>query len=205
MSDVNSPVFWEKIYQQGPPWDLGGPTPVFRRLLLEARVSPSRMIVLGAGRGHDARMFARWGFEVTAVDFAPEAVQAMRALADPEAPVEILQRDIFDLPSQFNHTFDYVLEYTCFCAIDPQRRSEYADLVKRLLEPGGTYIALLFPVGQRNGGPPYAVSPDELAGRLSRRGFDLQHHEESPPDSVPRRRGSEELLIFNKNGQAASQ
>lgn len=201
MSDVNSPVFWEEIYQQGAPWDLGGPTPVFRRLLLEDRLPPGRMIVLGAGHGHDARMFARWGFEVTAVDFAAEAVQAMRDLAEPEAPVEVLQTDIFDLPSRFNHTFDYILEYTCFCAIDPQRRPEYADLVKRLLKPEGTYIALLFPVTQRNGGPPYPVAPDELAELLSRRGFNLQRHEESPPDSVPRRRGVEELLIFTKNGR----
>jgi hypothetical protein len=65
MSDVNSPQFWQQSYQDGRfPWDLGGPTPVFQRLLEHKRFPPGRMIVLGAGRGHDARLFARYGFNV---------------------------------------------------------------------------------------------------------------------------------------------
>lgn len=202
MSDVNSPAFWEAIYRGGRPgWDLGRPTPVFRRLAESGQFAPGRMIVLGAGRGYDARMFAAHGFEVTAVDFAAEAAGAMQALADPEAPVEILQLDIFELPPALNAAFDYVLEYTCFCAIDPQRRPEYADLVARLLKPGGIYIGLLFPIGKRGGGPPFAVSPDELVELLSQRGFDLQQRQANMPDSVSPRRDFEELLIFRKGNR----
>src|SRR5437867_11800932 len=96
IGNVNSPAKWEKDYREGTfGWDLGGPTPVFQTLLAQKRIKPGRMIVLGAGRGHDAREFARHGFQVTAVDFASEAAQAMRDLADPNAPVEILQHDIF--------------------------------------------------------------------------------------------------------------
>lgn len=199
MSDVNSSVFWEAIYQNGrAPWDLGGPTPVFRRLVDGREFAPGRMIVLGAGRGHDARMFARHGFEVTAVDFAAEPVRDMRMLADPQAPVDVRQADIFTLPPDFNHTFDYVLEYTCFCAIDPRRRSEYADLVARLLKPASTYIALVFPIRESKDGPPFSVSPEELIDLLAVRGFVLQHREDAPPDSVSPRRPFEALLIFQK-------
>src|SRR5688572_18300469 len=117
--DVNSPDKWDVNYEQGTDgWDLGRPTPVFQRLLRTQRLSPGRMIVLGAGRGHDAREFARHGFQVTAVDFSSQAAREMHRLASPEAPVEILQHDIFALPAALNHSFDYVLEYTCFCAID---------------------------------------------------------------------------------------
>lgn len=199
MSDVNSPEFWEAIYQRGAPWDLGTPTPVFRRLLESGEFESGRMIVLGAGRGYDARMFARHGFEVTAVDFAAEAAEAMRALAEPDAPVDVVQSDLFALPPTLNDTFDYVLEYICFCAIDPARRPDYADLLSRLLKPGGTYIALLFPIWDRPGGPPFAVSPQELIGLLSERGFNLHHRQAAPPDSVSPRRQFEELLIFQKN------
>lgn len=52
---------------------------------------------MGAGRGYDARLFARHGFEVTAVDFAPEAVREMREKNDPAAPVAVIHDDIFDL------------------------------------------------------------------------------------------------------------
>lgn len=196
MADVNSPRFWDRIYRGGRVgWDLGRPTPVFRRLLDTGDYAPGTMIVLGAGRGHDARMFARAGFDVTAVDFSAEAVDEMRRLAKPNAPVEIVEEDIFHLPHTVDHTFDYVLEYTCLCAIDPGRRGEYADVVADLIVPGGTYIALLFPIWDRPGGPPFGVSPPELIERMGARGFRLIHRE-TPPDSVPSRRGYEELLIF---------
>jgi SAM-dependent methyltransferase len=151
--------------------------------------------VLGAGRGHDAREFARHGFTVTAVDFAADAVRDMRALADPQAPVAILQADIFALPHTLDGAFDYVLEYTCFCAIAPPRRSRYADLIARLLRPGGTYVALAFPLDDHAGGPPFAISVPELLSLFGARGFTLLQRE-TPADSVPQRRGMEELLIF---------
>src|SRR5215213_6445424 len=133
--DVNSPRKWDADYARHTDgWDLGGPAPVFKRLILSQQLIPRRMIVLGAGRGHDAREFARHGFQVTAVDFTAHAVHEMQRLADLAAPIEIVQHDMFALPSTFDGTFDYVLEYTCFCAIDPRRRGEYAELVTRLLK-----------------------------------------------------------------------
>lgn len=199
--DVNLPEKWDTNYQQGTDgWDLGGPTPVFRRLLLGGQLIPGRMMVLCAGRGHDAREFARHGFQVTAVDFASQAVQEMRRLATEDAPVEILQHDMFTLPETLNNSFDYVLQYTCYCAIDPNRRSEYADLVTRLLKLNGIYIDLAFPLDERKGGPPFAVSVAEIAGLFEARGFKLISREK-PPESVRPRRHAEELLLFQKGSE----
>src|ERR687892_380916 len=196
--DVNSPDKWDANYGQGTDgWDLGGPTPVFKRLLLSQQLIPGRMIVLGAGRGYDAREFARHGFQVTAVDFSSQAVQEMHRLASPDAPVEILQHDIFTLPDRLNNSFDYVLEYTCFCAIDPNRRAEYADLVTRLLKPDGIYIDLAFPLDGREGGPPFAVSAAEILDLFQARGFKLISREK-PVDSISSRRYAEELFLFQK-------
>jgi SAM-dependent methyltransferase len=198
--DVNSPRKWEADYvRKTDGWDVGGPTPIFKRLALRLRrqLIPGRMIVLGAGRGHDAREFARNGFQVTAVDFASQAVREMQRLASPEAPVEILQHDIFTLPETANNSFDYVLEYTCFCAIDPKRRAEYADLVTRLLKPNGIYIDLAFPLDGRKGGPPFGVSSAEILDLFQKRGFKLLSRE-VPADSISPRRGAEELFIFQK-------
>ena len=197
--DVNFPEKWDANYEQGTDgWDLGRPTPVFQRLLLSQDLLPGRIIVLGAGRGYDAREFARHGFQVTAVDFSSHAVQEMHRLASADAPVEILQHDIFTLPELFNHSFDYVLEYTCFCAIDPERRAEYADLVARLLKPNGIYIDLAFPLDGRKGGPPFAVSASEILDLFQARGFKLISREK-PTDSISARRHAEELFLFQKN------
>ena len=204
-SNVNFPAKWEADYQRGTDgWDLGGPTPVFKRLASSDRLKPGRMIVLGAGRGHDAREFSRHGFEVTAVDFSSYAAEQMHKLADPRALIQILQHDIFTLPSELNNSFDYVLEYTCFCAIDPKRRTEYADLVRRLLKEDGLYIDLAFPLDQRKGGPPYAVTESEILDLFLSRNFRLLSREK-PADSVKPRRHAEELFIFQKNGKSSSE
>ena len=90
-----------------------------------------------------------------------------------------------------------VLEYTCYCAIDPGRRDEYADKVAGLLEPGGIYIALLFPLDNHVGGPPFAVNADELIARMEAWGMRVLRRE-VPTNSVKPRKGREELLIMGK-------
>ena len=197
MSNVNSPEFWNSIYQTAEvPWDLGAPTPVFQRLIRSGEFPPGWMIVLGAGRGHDAREFSRNGFNVIAVDFSEQAISAMLDLMDKESRHEILGQDLFQI-QEFENFFDYVLEYTCYCAIDPARRDEYADQVARFLKPGGIYIALAIPLDDRGGGPPFAVNADELIRLFEARGFTLLRRE-FPPDSVKPRQGLEELLILRK-------
>ena len=196
--DVNAAEKWEADYLRGNDgWDLGGPTPVFRKLLDSGQLSPGKMIVVCSGRGHDAREFAKQGFQVTAVDFAPFAVQEMDKLTDSNSPIEILQHDLFALPADINDSFDYMLEYTCYCAIAPHRRAEFADLAARLLKPGGLYISLAFPLSQHTGGPPFSVSVSEVLSLFRERGFELLERK-LPPDSVPARRGAEELLLLQK-------
>lgn len=197
-SDVNLPEKWEADYKRGTDgWDLNQPAPSFKRLASSKRFKPGRMIVLGAGRGHDAREFSRFGFQVTAVDFSPYVIREMHRLDDSSAPIEILQHDIFTLPDEMNDSYDYILEYTCFCAIDPKRRSEYADLIARLLKPNGIYIDLAFPLDGRAGGPPFAVTESEIQTLFNERGFRLLSREK-PSDSVSARRNAEELFIFQK-------
>jgi hypothetical protein len=90
-----------------------------------------------------------------------------------------------------------MLEYTCYCAIDPQRRAEFADLTARLLKPGGIYISLAYPISDRNGGPPFSVSVPEVLKLFQERGFKLIERK-IPTDSVPARKGAEELLLLQK-------
>lgn len=198
MNMVDEAAFWQDLYRSnGARWDLGAPTPVFARLAANGQMAVGAMIVLGAGHGHDARMFAHYGFAVTAVDFATDAIETMQALDDPRNPVAIVQSDFFALSPDYNGRFQYVLDYTSFCAIDPARRGEYVDLVARLLAKNGRFITLAFPIGTRSGGPPFTVQPDNIIERFTERRFQLIHRE-MPPDSVASRKGVEELLIMQK-------
>lgn len=159
VSSLNA-EFWEGRYQEGTArWDLGQPAPPFVGLLQsDAAPKPGRIAVLGSGRGHDALLFAEHGFDVVGFDFAPSATaDAAKAAMDRGLQAEFLQRDIFALADEFSQDFDYVLEHTCFCAILPEQRPDYVQLVQQLLKPTGELIGLFW-AHARPGGPPFGVS-----------------------------------------------
>ena len=58
-----------------------------------------------------------------------------------------------------------VVEHTCFCAIDPSRRSDYLGAVTRLLVPGGWLLGLFW-CHDRPGGPPFGSDPQQLDDQL---------------------------------------
>jgi SAM-dependent methyltransferase len=149
--------------------------------------------VPGAGRGHDARLLAARGHRVWAFDFAPAAIaEARRLTAAAGLEVRIEQRDIFTLADDYTACFDAVWEHTCFCAIDPARRAEYARLVHALLRPGGTLLACFYPLREGTDGPPFPVSRDAI-DRVLADGFRIRSA--GPPSrSVERRRGLEWLV-----------
>lgn len=189
--------FWEARYQAGAPrWDLGQPAPPLANWLASSagpvpdRAS-RRVLVLGSGMGHEALLFAEAGFAVTAVDFAPSAIAATaQAARDRALSLSLLERDLFELLPELAGQFDYVVEHTCFCAIDPALRPAYVELVAGLLKPSGLLVALFFTHG-RPGGPPFGVTPAEL-----RRWFEPYFTVLSlaiATDSVASRQGEEHL------------
>ena len=196
--DVNSPQGWDKLYiDNNTGWDLGEPTPVFTNIAKNIR--PGNLCILGCGHGYDAIMFSQNGFNVTAVDFAPTPIKYINDKAR-ELSLDIItiQENIFSLSPRLDNHFDYIIEQTCFCAIDPQKRKAYHDLVYNLLKPGGTIIGLWFPIGKSlsEGGPPFTVSEKEVKLLFNNR-WSIEK-EEFPNDSIESRLGREKLIIFKK-------
>jgi methyl halide transferase len=155
--------YWEQRYKEkATRWDIGSPAPTFVRLLQTSPPSTGTVAVLGCGRGYDAVLFSEFGFEVIGFDFADSAITEATALAKSvDSSAKFLQRDIFDLPGEFPNYFDYVVEHTCFCAIDPGMRDRYVQVVKSILKPQGQLIGLFF-THNRPGGPPFGVTPEEI-------------------------------------------
>src|SRR4051794_5876881 len=92
--------YWNDLYAAGDTgWDKGRVAPPIERLIATGRIPKGKVAVLGAGFGHEALHLANAGFTVTAVDFAPLAVKELRARAAAQrVPMEVLERDLFDLP-----------------------------------------------------------------------------------------------------------
>ena len=197
---VSTSAFWEKLYAAGQDgWELGEPAPALvQRLEAGLPLAPgTRVAVPGAGRGHDARLLARRGYQVTGFDFAEAAVREARRLAEEEGVrVAFERRDVFSLAADYTEAFDAVWEYTCFCAIDPARRGEYVDVLHDVLRPGGLLFGCFYPLREGTGGPPFPVSREGIEADLAPR-FDLL--ESAPPAASPeRRRGLEWLILARR-------
>jgi SAM-dependent methyltransferase len=193
---VSDPAFWETMYAAGrEPWELGGPAPPLVSFLERQALPHGRVAVLGCGRGHDVRLFARHGYETWGFDFSAAAIEAARRLTGPrDGAAQFEHLDIFDLPAQYPTFFDGVWEYTCFCAIDPPRRAEYVELVRRILKPSGWLLALFFPLWNGSGGPPFPVSKAEVR-RLLEPHFSFEGAW-VPTDSAKGRQGAEWLVLM---------
>lgn len=198
MNNEDKAQFWEDIYlNQDTGWDLEGVTPVFEYIAED--IKPGNLCIIGCGRGYDAVMFSKKGFNVTAVDFAPSAINALNQLAAEElVNIKTLQKDIFSLMPDYLGSFNYIIEQTCFCAIHPTRREEYQTLVRSLLIPGGKLIGLWFPLDKKldKGGPPYGTNVDEVKSIFDI-GWKIKK-EEFPERSIKPRKGREKLIIFEK-------
>ena len=197
---VSTAAFWDGLYaarQDG--WELGEPAPALvQRLEAGLPLPPgTRVAVPGAGRGHDARLLARRGYQVTGFDFAEAAVREARRLAEEEGVrVAFERRDVFSLATDYRGAFDAAWEYTCFCAIDPARRGEYVDVLHDVLRPGGLLLGCFYPLRGGTDGPPFPVSREGIEAALAPR-FDLL--ESAPPAASPeRRRGLEWLILARR-------
>jgi methyl halide transferase len=193
---MTTPDYWQQKYQEkNTRWDIGEAAPPFVSLLSSSEApSPGRIAVLGCGRGYDAVLFAKHGFEVVGFDFATAAiVEANEIARSAGCNVKFLQRDIFDLPAYFTGYFDYILEHTCFCAIDPTRRFPYVQVAKSILKPQGRLIGLFF-THNRPGGPPFGTTPEEIREYFQ---ADFEIDSLVPVvNSVASRQGEEHLGVF---------
>ena len=197
---ISSPKFWDDIYRNNKVgWDLRSPTPVFMRILKEKKIIQSgKILILGSGYGYDAIEAARKGFDVTAVDFSDKAnLFAQKMADDANLEIEFITTDFFNLTDQYSSKFDVIYDYVTFCAIEPVRREEYVELLKKLLKTGGKFIALLFPVENREGGPPFGINLENTKIIFTKHLKLLSSSVEI--DTIKPRKGREVLQIYRKD------
>lgn len=199
MKDLSADAWNQRYLESNTPWDLAGPTPELVRLIGEKFFPPKSVaLVPGGGRGHDAILLAQAGVEVDLVDFAPLALeQALALSAHAATKIFVYRQDFFALPTlpYFRGRYDFLFEYTFFCAIDPSRRAEYVKAVAQLLKTGGYLVGMFFPLVSDKEGPPFVVSQAEVE-ELFRPYFEIQI--EKPRVSVKPRAEREFLGIFRR-------
>lgn len=193
---------WNRRYAEGTAkWDLGEAPPVLVAHIERCGEPPSdcrRVLVPGAGYGHDAIAWAKAGWEVTAVDFAPLAVEGIKARArDMDLEMQVLEADVLDLPREFDASFDLIWEQTCLCALYPEMRDGYVASMARSIKPSGEFQALFWNHGNE-GGPPYDISPD-LVDRLFSPAFEVLENRPVAPELS--RRSNEFISVMRPRSE----
>lgn len=199
ISLTDEPSFWNEKYKKNESnWDLNSPNPVFVDLIKRKELfSTGKLLIAGCGKGYDAVAAAKEGFDVTAVDFSSFAINFTKELADKNSvSVSLFEADIFELDNIYATQFDIVYDYVTYCAINPERRKEYARKISSLLKNDGKLLAILFPVENREGGPPYRISVIEFYKNFSE--FLKLEFATKNINSIKPRAGREVLHIYKK-------
>jgi SAM-dependent methyltransferase len=193
-------ALWRGGLEKGSRFDVGGVSrPLAAELSKRSHAPRSGMTALvpGCGRAYDALALAEHGFAtVVAIDCSPAACEAARAeLAASTSPaasrVEIRCADFFETDGDAA-TFDFIWDCTFLCALDPSVREQWATATRTLLAPDGTLLSCVFPIGEREGGPPYALSVPLVRGLLEPLGLEavrVQTQDQLAPEEQHRRPG----------------
>jgi SAM-dependent methyltransferase len=188
------PEFWNQRYADAcTPWDLGAAPAALTRFLARHPGHGRRVLVPGCGSGHEIPAFADAGYQVTAIDFADEAIARVRRLCGPRREVELICGDFFSAhfaPAAFN----LIYERTFLCALPLACRAALAARTAHWVKPGG-HVAGLYYYGPKDDGPPFGLERDE-AERLFGTHFELIDDEEIPArETLPLFAGSERWQV----------
>ncbi len=146
-------AFFQAVYRESVPWDIGGPQPAMAALLAE--YPPQGPVLdVGCGSGDLAIHIAKGGIEALGIDFVDQAItqaQAKKASLAPEAAERISFRVADALrPSLLERTFGAVVDSGFYHLFDPAQCARYVEELGLVLRPGGRcYLhefAVTFPV-----------------------------------------------------------
>ncbi len=158
-------AFFEGVYHEIAPWDIGRPQPDMVDLVAE--YSPGEPVLdLGCGSGDLAIHLAEKGLRTVGVDFVEEAILLARNKRD-LLPPEIAARLDFRVadalhPSRIGGPFAAVVDSGFYHLFDAGEGRRYVDDVWLALRPGGRLYLHEFAVDFPIPNVPRAVGEDEV-------------------------------------------
>lgn len=197
---MNPDLEWQRRYDQNDtPWDKGAPAPALVKFLHENQIA-GRVLVPGCGRGHEVRALGTQpNTSVVGLDLSATAIAQAKRLSSQsgsDTAISFIAGDFFHLPSKLRPSFDWLVEHTCFCAIEPRQRQDYVRAASTALRTAGKIFGIFYLNPDTESGPPFAVSRQELS-ELFDPHFILTE-EWVPKESFPGREGRELVRIMQK-------
>lgn len=171
------PVDWDAPYAGTPPWDIGRPQQPFVALADDGHLTGT-VLDLGCGTGEQALLAAERGARVTGVDLSPTAIARARAKADERnLEADFFVHDALEVDT-LGRTFDVVLDMGFFHVLSDADRSRLADVLRRVMAPGGVYFLLCFSDKVPGDAGPRRIRQDEIRATFAD-GFDVEAIDEA--------------------------
>jgi SAM-dependent methyltransferase len=153
--------FFDRMYEETPPWETGSPQPSIAALVAEGVVR-GRVLDIGCGTGENALLVASRGLDVVGIDGASRAIDAARAKASERGiEVRFLVGDALGLPA-LGGRFDTVIDSGLFHTFSDDARVAYLRSLSSVLVPGASLFVLCFSDSEPNWGGPRRVTRDDL-------------------------------------------
>jgi ubiquinone/menaquinone biosynthesis C-methylase UbiE len=158
---------WDSFYQSGDvPWETREPSTELRRVIAEEQIQPCRVIELGCGSGINAVWLAQHGFEVTAVDISPLAIeQARQRAAAAGVRVRFEAADVLDLPEGYDR-FPFFFDRGCYHVVREGDVQAYLRTLQRVTAPGSLGLVLAGNAHQPHEQGPPVVTAEEIGAEL---------------------------------------
>lgn len=132
--------FFDAVYTDTPPWDIGGPQPAMSALLTEYPPLPS-VLDVGCGSGDLSIHLAGLGYQTVGVDFVEAAIAhaQQKRTALPPGVADRVEFRVADAlrPSLLQQQFGSVVDSGFYHLFDPDQCNQYADELAQTLIPGG--------------------------------------------------------------------
>ena len=155
---------WDARYVKGDtPWDTGRPSDELIRVLDEEKLRPCRAIDLGCGSGTNAIFLASRGFDVTAADISPTAIDRCRMLrATTDVHIRCLQADLVDPPDGIGGPYGFFLDRACYHVVRRVDVKPYFRTLERITALGTLGLVLAGNSKEPMQPGPPTVSEEEL-------------------------------------------
>lgn len=162
-------AFFDAMYIETPPWDIGGPQPAMSALL--AQYPPTNPILdVGCGSGDLAIYLAQRGHQVIGVDFVEAAIAAAQAkigLLPPET-ARSLSFHVADAlkPSLLQQQVGAVVDSGFLHLFNADQCDRFIDELALVIKPGGRYYVHAFAIEFPVPNVPRQITADELRTRF---------------------------------------
>ncbi|HEY2368482.1 MAG TPA: methyltransferase domain-containing protein, partial [Polyangiaceae bacterium] len=156
---------WQALYEKGDveklPWFSEKLDKDLAAALDKLDLKKGNALDQGTGPGTQAIALAKRGFDVTATDIAPAAIEyAKKRAKKVEVKVELVVDDV--LATKLKGPFDLIFDRGCFHVLAPEKRKDYVATVTKLLPKDGHLFLKTFSHEQPGTEGPHRFTKEQI-------------------------------------------